>query len=165
MKLTDDIFKQFRTFLKANGLYKDFMECFRSQTYYNGRFTATFPREAIPNYISVMKNYNNHASSYAEYGAMVLTFASFNWCNDIETKPPLEFTRRWCTVGAKWGLYCRANNIEICDDEELSRLIRYWNEDKSWIDPYMLSYEELDVLKYDFAVTNIAGINIDSLMI
>jgi hypothetical protein len=161
MELTDDIFKQFRTFLKANNLYKDFMDCFRSQTYYNGRFTVILPREAIPNYISVMKNYNGHASSYAEYGAMVLTFATFNWCNDIETKPPLEFTRRWCTVGVKWGLYCRANNIEICRDEELSRLIRYWNEDKKWIDPYMLDSNELQTLKNDFNVECIWGLYID----
>ena len=161
MELTDDIFKQFRTFLKANNLYKDFMDCFRSQTYYTGNFTVELPKETILNYIAAMKR-NSH---YLEYGAMSLTFASFNWCNIYYNghyiDVPIEFTRRWCTVGVKWGLYCRAKKIEICRDEELSRLIRYWNEDKKWIDPYMLDSNELQTLKNDFNVECIWGLYID----
>jgi hypothetical protein len=159
MEISDKVFKEFRTFLKVNGLYKDFMECFREQKYWNS--TCCLPKESfvfLPNYIKLIRKNYKSLQKYERHGAMALTFVSFNWVNGGCV--PLDFTRKWCTVNAKWGLYCISNDIGIGREDEFKRLITYWNG-KNWIDPYLLSQDEKTILKYRFNTEEINGIYID----
>lgn len=163
MELTDEVFKEFRTFLKINGLYKDFMECFRAQKYWYS--SCCMPKENIAplvNYVDAIREHVKNVVTYHEYGALILTFISFNWANGGFI--PMEFTRKWCTVGVKWGLYCINKGINIGKDNnyEFKRLLSYWNG-KSWIDPYLLSKDERTMLKNMFGIMRINEIYIDDI--
>lgn len=166
MELTDEVFKEFRTFLKINCLYKDFMDNFRAQRHsVRGDYSAyqsygdKWP--TLPNYKEVMRGYSSSKNNdYKRFGAMILTFASFNWVNGGCV--PIDFTRKWCTVGVKWSLHCRRYGIEMCDDTEFKRLLMHWDSN-NWIDPYLLSKEERLTLKNAFGMMVINGIVIDEI--
>ena len=122
MEITNEEFKHFRTFLLKNSLYKDFMECFREQKYSTSSWGLDVSAQPLPNYMIAMREYaKSKNNQYNDFGAMIFTFASFNWVNGGHV--PLPFTKKWCTTNLKWGVYCKLNNIEICDDTELKRLI------------------------------------------
>ena len=138
-----------------NGLYKDFMECFREQKYRTSRYGLNVSAQPLPNYMIVMREYaKSKDNNYNGFGAMIFTFASFNGGH-----VPLPFTKKWCTTNLKWGVYCKLNNIEICDDTELKRLIVYW-DNQGWIDPYLLSREERVFIKNMFEIERLSMINI-----
>ena len=158
MEIADETFKHFRTFLMKNGLYKDFMECFRKQKYGMYGHEIDIPTQPLPNYKIAIREYaNSKRNSYSGFGAMIFTFASFNWVNGGHV--PLPFTKKWCTTNLKWGVYCKLNNIEICDDAELKRLIVYW-DNQGWIDPYRLSREERIFIKNMFEIERLSMVNI-----
>lgn len=158
MEITNEEFKHFRTFLMKNGLYKDFMECFREQKYGTSSWGLDVSAQPLPNYMIAMREYaKSKNNQYNDFGAMIFTFASFNWVNGGHV--PLPFTKKWCTTNLKWGVYCKLNNIEICDDTELKRLIVYW-DNQGWIDPYLLSREERVFIKNMFEIERLSMINI-----
>lgn len=157
MEITNEEFKHFRTFLISNGVYKEFMECFRKQEY---RILGSGLEisQSLPNYMITMREYaQSLGNSYKDFGAMVFTFASFNWVNGGQV--PISFTRKWCTFNLKWGVYCRLNNLKICDNDELRRLAIYYNN-QNWLDPYFLSREERVFIRDTFGMDIINGINI-----
>ena len=157
MEITDGEFKHFRTFLKSNGIYKEFMECFREQKYQGG-FGIDAPSQLLPNYMNCMREYaKSKKNSYENFGTMIFTFASFNWVNGGNV--PLPFTRKWCTINLKWAIYCKINNLDIGDDNEIKRVVVFWN-DKGWIDPYLLSRKERVFIRSTFHIDVINGINI-----
>lgn len=141
--LKDEWFKHFRTFLKINNLYKEFMECFQNQKFY--RIHYGIWNDFRPNYIKVMKQYCLKNDNYREFGAMVLTFSSFKWV-DVKRIFPTEFTKKWCTAGFKWGLYCIEHNIEICTLKRFIELVNYW-EGEDWIEKSMLTEHEIAMFK------------------
>lgn len=166
MTLDDELFKKFRTFLKINGLYKDFMDNFRAQRHsvpsdYSAYQSYGDEWPTLPNYKEIMRGYfNSKNNMFKNFGAMIFTVASFNWVSGRCV--PIGFTRKWCTVCLKWSLHCRCYGIETCSDDGLKRLISYWN-DHDWIDPYLLSKEERLILKNDFGMMVINGIVIDEI--
>jgi hypothetical protein len=168
MELTDEVFKEFRTFLKINGLYKDFMDNFRAQRHSVRGDCSAYQSygdkwSTLTNYKDVMRGYSSSKSNnYKNFGAMILTFASFNWANGGCV--PIDFTRKWCTVGVKWGLYCINKGINIGGDNnyEFKRLLSYWNG-MSWIDPYLLSKDERTMLKNMFGIMRINEVYIDDI--
>jgi hypothetical protein len=145
IELKYEWFKHFRLFLRTNGFYKDFMECFSKQAY--GEMHNGLGNQFRPNYIKVMRRDNSKyfMQRYEEFGAMIFTFESFTWANNY-SDIPLEFTVKWCTVGLKWGLYCVKNNLEICSMKQLINLYTYWNG-IHWIDDDMLTEEEENLLE------------------
>jgi hypothetical protein len=145
IELKDEWFKHFRTFLKTNGFYKDFMECFSKQAYEERHHGLE--NQFRPNYIKVMRRDSSTdiMQSYEEFGAMIFTFASFIWVKGGAVIP-LEFTVKWCTVAFKWGLYCVKNKLEICSMERFIQLYNYWNAGH-WIDDDMLTEEEENLLE------------------
>lgn len=141
VELTLNDFKEFRKFLKQNGIYTKFIECFEKQ-----KFAPIYYHEKNP-FIrhDFIKEVKNNKKEYAQYGALKLAFASFTWVND-QQHVPISFTKYWCTfIGVKWGIYCIKHDLSICDMYELSRLLRYWDS-KTWIDRAMLSFEEKIIL-------------------
>ena len=141
MEFKDEWFKHFRTFLKQNGLYAEFMECFRKQAYVplhteEYQFIRNFPQ-------SIKKRWG--VGGHSEFGAMVMTFDSFTWVIGGR-EIPREFTDKWCTVGFKWGLYCIEHNLEICTIRRFIELMDYWNRN-GWIDKLMLSENELKLIE------------------
>ena len=138
MKLKDEWFKHFRIFLKTNDFYKEFMECFRKQQYRIVHYNLY--EDARPNYIKIMRKYYERHIDYEEFGAMIFTFNSFKWAEG-GVKVPLSFTKKWCTVGFKWGLYCIEHNIEICSIARFIQLIDYWVKEK-WIEYSMITKHE-----------------------
>ena len=144
-EITINVFRHFRFFLKKNGEYENFMQCFRKQA--NTPYHVIYSR--IPNYIQIMmKDSKNGIGKeyYNEFGAMHLIFRSFSWarCDGGSNAP--SFTKHWCTFGLKWALYCIRNNISICSDDRLRRLIDYWDSN-GWIDIAKLSFEDKIVVK------------------
>ena len=140
-EITINVFRHFRFFLKKNGEYDNFMKCFRKQA--NTPYHVVDSR--IPNYIQIMMEDSKNGTGkeyYNEFGAMHLTFRSFEWVG--VGAPP--FTRHWCTLSLKWALYCIRNNISICSDNRLRRLINYW-DGNGWIDIAKLSFEDKIVVK------------------
>ena len=136
------------------------MECFREQRYHTSSWGLDVSAQPLPNYMIVMREYvKSKYNNYSGFGVMVFTFASFNWVNGGGV--PLPFTKKWCTVNLKWGIYCRINSLEICDDDELKRLIIYWNN-QGWIDPYLLSREERVFIKNTFGIDRLSAIDIIS---
>ena len=136
MEIKDEWFKHFRTFLKQNDLYKEFMECFRKQAYVplhteECQFIRNFPQ-------SIKKRWG--LGWHNEFGAMVMIFDSFTWVFGGKAIPR-EFTDKWCTVGLKWGLYCIEHNLEICTIRRFIELLHYW-EGNGWIIQDMLSDSE-----------------------
>ena len=141
MEIKDEWFKHFRTFLKQNGLYEEFMECFRKQAYFplhteKCKFIRNFPQ-------SIKKRWGR--SEHREFGAMVMTFDSFTWVIG-GTAIPREFTSKWCTVGFKWGLYCIEHKLEICTMRRFVELVDFWNRN-GWINKLMLSENELKLIE------------------
>ncbi len=138
-KLTLDVFKHFRFFLKKNKIYDLFMRNFRNQPYEKIHNVDIF----LPNYIDIMREYSttHMGKEYLSgYGALYLTFRSFCWANrGYET--PDSWSKYWATICLKWALYCIRHNIEICTDEKLRILIRYWDSCK-WIDMSKLSFQD-----------------------
>lgn len=139
MEIKDEWFKHFRTFLKQNGLYAEFMECFRKQAYhpiYEGDYLIrNFPQ-------SIKERWG--ISGHREFGAMVMTFDSFHWVLGSK-EVPREFTNKWCTVGLKWGLYCIEHNLEICTMKRFVQLFYYW-DGNGWIVHDMLSESENKII-------------------
>ena len=135
MEIKDEWFKHFRTFLKQNGLYEEFMECFRKQAYYpihyGNYLIRNFPQ-------SIRDRWGN--GYHNEFGAMIMTFDSFTWVIG-GSKIPREFTNKWCTVGLKWGLYCIEHKLEICAIKRFIELFHYWNGN-GWIVQDMLNESE-----------------------
>ena len=142
MVLKDEWFKHFRIFLKTNGLYNEFMECFKNQKYGS---MHSLEGEHRPNYIKVMRKDDYAMYTYEEFNAMVFTFASFTWVK-FDCNIPYEFTIKWCTVGFKWGLYCLKHNIEICSLSRFLYLYRYWDGEK-WLDYSLITDEEKQILE------------------
>ena len=142
MEIKDEWFKYFRTFLKENNLYNDFVRCFRNQTYHPIHWFGE--NEIIRNYKRAMTK-RWKVTSHKEFGAMVLTFDSFTWVLG-GYNIPREFTKKWCTVGLKWGLYCISHKLEICSLTRFAQLIDYWNR-QGWIDKLMLSENELKLIE------------------
>ena len=143
-KLTIDVFRHFRLFLKKNKIYDLFMLNFRTQPYGNIHCIDSL----IPNYIETMMEYSTTTlgKEYVDgYGAMYLTFRSFCWAGDNRGIPK-SWSKYWATVGLKWALYCIRHNIEICQDEILGRLVDYW-DNNGWIDISKLSFEDKIIVK------------------
>lgn len=137
-KLTIDVFRHFRFFLKKNKIYNLFMRNFRTQPYDNIHCIDSL----IPNYIQIMMKDSVDGIGnryFKEFGAMHLIFRSFNWSGDCCTTK--TNSKHWATVGLKWALYCIRHNIDICTDERLGRLIEYWNSN-GWINISKLSFED-----------------------
>lgn len=137
-KLTIDVFRHFRFFLKKNKQYDLFMRNFRRQPF---QVYHVFDSK-IPNYIQIMikDSVDGGGKEYLkEFGAMHLIFRSFNWTGDYGT--PKTNSKHWATIGLKWALYCIRHNIDICTDERLGRLIEYWDSN-GWIDISKLSFED-----------------------
>jgi len=144
-KLTLDVFKHFRFFLKKNKIYDLFMRNFRSQPYEKIHNVDAF----LPNYINIMREYSTTRMGkeyLSVYGAMYLTFRSFCWANRAAYKTPNSWSKYWATICLKWALYCIRHNIEICTDEDLGRLIEYWDSCK-WIDISKLSFQDRIVIQ------------------
>jgi len=139
MKLKDEWFKHFRLFLKENNLYKEFIENFRAQKYLPIHYGIR--GMPIPNYIDIMRNYFEKTSPHTVFGAMVFTFDSFKWVEGTH-KFPIEFTKKWCTVSFKWGLYCIEHGIEICSINRFARLVEYW-ESQRWMDYSIITNDEI----------------------
>lgn len=141
-KLTIDVFKHFRFFLKKNKQYDLFMRNFRRQPF---QIYHVFDSK-IPNYIQIMMKDSVDGVGkeyFKEFGAMHLIFRSFKWAEDYSTS---KTTKHWATVGLKWALYCIRHNIDICTDERLGRLIEYWASN-GWIDISNLSFEDRIIVK------------------
>ena len=142
-EITINVFRHFRFFLKKNREYENFMQCFRKQA--NTPYHVVDSR--IPNYIQIMMEDSKNGTGkeyYNEFGAMHLIFRSFSWANG--GSHVTSFTKHWCTFGLRWALYCIRNNISICSDNRLRRLIDYWDSN-GWIDMAKLSFEDKIVVK------------------
>lgn len=142
-KLTLDVFKHFRFFLKKNKQYDLFMRNFREQPFE----TLHVFDSVLPNYIQIMMKDSSDGGGkeyFKEFGAMHLIFRSFNWTGDCSTTK--ISVKHWATVGLKWALYCIKHNIDICTDERLCRLIIYWGTN-GWIDISKLSFEDKIIVK------------------
>jgi hypothetical protein len=139
-KLTINVFKHFRFFLKKNKQYDLFMRNFRRQPI---QVYHVFDSK-IPNYIQIMMKDSVDGCGkeyFNEFGAMHLIFRSFNWSGDYSTNK--TSSKHWATVGLKWALYCIRHNIDICTDERLGRLIEYWDSNgfsESWDEYQILGF-------------------------
>lgn len=142
-EVKDEWFKHFNRFLKRNKIYNEFMSCFREQKY--ERIHCIPQNQLLPNYIEIIKDYWKH-SWYKSFGALFLTLDSFKWVNS-NYDVPKYFTKKWCTICFKWGLYCIQHNIEICSMREFIRVVGYWNGN-NWIDWKLITEEENMILNH-----------------
>lgn len=137
--LSKETYRKFRFFLKKNKVYDYFMECFIKQPY--GSYNITFLQSLhIANYIKHM-NKMMKIVNIERYGALELAMRSFSWAG-VTNK---EFNIFWCTIAAKWMVFCLKNNIKICNMKECNRILNYWYS-KNWVDKKKFNFEENIIL-------------------
>ena len=138
--LTDELFRLFRKFLKDNGLYEEYIFNYSS----NPKTKHTDMKiSRFHNFKEIMRK-RWEKSSYQRYGSMYLVLEPFNWGEGFSKET--HQLQKWASTVIKWALFCKKNNLVICDDKELIRLIRYYDTTR-WLSPLFLSPSDISEIK------------------
>lgn len=138
--LTDELFRLFRKFLKDNGLYEEYMFNYSSnpKTKHTDMEISRFH-----NFKEVMRK-RWEKSSYQSYGSMYLVLEPFNWAEGFSKES--HQLQKWASTVIKWALFCKENNLTICGDKELRRLIKYYDTAR-WLSQEFLSTNDISEIQ------------------
>lgn len=141
--LTVEMFQHFTKFLKKNGFYADYVYNF----FINDELKFDDAIHQFKDYTDIMlaRAKNNIFQHYNKYGTMFFTFASFRWAGYTtrDTLIDISFTKKWCSVGVKWALYCVENGFRICSENRFKQLLTYY-KGNNWLSKKILTQEEFE---------------------